>query len=122
MLNFLSTDTEKILTNDYVNAKKLQDKTLEQIKEEYKFDEIKDAFDEGNKTPQLDLFFRGDNNNFVQACNFLSLNEDNNEFVFFLCSDVGQNIMTNNNLSIHVETGNMFYNDFTLMKIFTAFY
>ena len=75
----------------------------------------------GKKT-QLDLFFRGDNNNFVQACNFLSLNEDNNEFVFFLCSDVGQNIMTNNNLSIHVETGNMFYNDFTLMKIFTAFY
>ena len=56
MLNFLSTDTEKILTNDYVNAKKLQDKTLEQIKEEYKFDEIKDAFDEG-KTPPSSIYF-----------------------------------------------------------------
>ena len=56
MLNFLSTDTEKILTNDYVNGKKLQDKTLEQIKEEYKFDEIKDAFDEGKKNPSSIYF------------------------------------------------------------------
>ena len=44
----------------------------------------------------LIFFFCGDNDNFVQAYNFLSLNEDNNKFVSFLCSDSGQKIMTNN--------------------------
>ena len=47
----------------------------------------------------------------VQACNFLSLNEDNNEFIYFLCSDNGQN-MTNKSLSIHIEFGNIFYQNF----------
>ena len=54
---------------------------------------------------QLGFFFSGDNDIFVQACNFLSLN---NELLSFLCSDIGQNIMTNNSLSVHVETGEIF--------------
>ena len=36
---------------------------------------------------QLEVFCGGDNDNFVQACNVLSPNEDNNEFIHFLCSD-----------------------------------
>ena len=40
LLNFLSTYAEKILTDDYVNNKNLQDKMLEQTKEGYNFDEI----------------------------------------------------------------------------------
>ena len=48
----MATDVEKNLTDDYVNDRKLHDKTLEQIKEEYNFDEVKDAFDEGKKTPR----------------------------------------------------------------------
>ena len=50
-------DAEKNLTDDYVSNEKLKDKTLEKIKEEYKFDEIKDAFDEGKIPSQLDFFF-----------------------------------------------------------------
>ena len=57
MLNFLSTGAEGILADDYVNPEELQDKTIEQIKEEYKFNEIKDAFDEGKIPPQLEFFF-----------------------------------------------------------------
>ena len=90
----------------------LQDKTLEQIKEEYKFDEIKDAFDKGIIPSQLEYFFSGDSDTFVQACNFLSLKEDKNEFVSFLCSDIDQNTMTNNRVLIHVKTGDIFYNEF----------
>ena len=60
----------------------------------------------------LNFFFGSDNDNFLLTCNFLSLSEDNNEFVSFLWSDMGQNIMTNNILSIHIETGDIFYNDF----------
>ena len=121
MLNFLSTDAEKILTDDYVNGKKLQDKTLGQIKEEYKFDEIKDAFDEGKIPPSSNYFSVVTIIILYMPVIVLSLNEDNNEFVSFLCSDVGNNIMTNNSLSIHVETGDMSYNDFNTNENFYSF-
>ena len=67
------------------------------------------------------FFFGVENDNFVHACNFLLLNEDNNEFISFLCSDMGQNIMTNNSLSIHVESGDTFYNDFNTSENFYNF-
>ena len=44
----LGTEAEEILENKYINSKKLQDKTLQNIKEEYNFDDIKDAFDEAS--------------------------------------------------------------------------
>ena len=56
LLNFLSTGPEGNLVDDYVNHEELQDRTIKQIKEEYKFDEMKDAFDEGKIPPQLEIF------------------------------------------------------------------
>ena len=55
------------------------------------------------------------------ACNFLSLNKGNNEFVLFLCSDTGQNIMTNNSLSIHIESGDIFYDNWNINENFYSF-
>ena len=55
------------------------------------------------------------------ACNFLSLNKGNNEFVLFLCSDTGQNIMTNNSLSIHIESGDIFYDNWNTNENFYSF-
>ena len=40
------------------------------------------------------------------------LDEDNNEFVSFLCSDMKQNVMSNNSLLIHIESRNIFYDHF----------
>ena len=56
-MNVLSTDAEEILKDDYVSDKVLEDKTIEQIKDEYNFDEIKDAFDEREILTQLEIFF-----------------------------------------------------------------
>ena len=64
-----------------MNPKELEEKTIEQIKKEHNFDEIKDAFDHAAVPAQLEFFYGGDNENFVRACKILSLNEDNNEFV-----------------------------------------
>ena len=58
LLDFLSTDAKRILADDFVNRGELQDRTMEQIKEEYKFDEIKDAFDEGKIPLSLNFFWR----------------------------------------------------------------
>ena len=84
---------------------------------------IKDAFDKGTIPPQLDFFYGGKHlsENFIRACNFLSINDENIEFVDFLCSDRGQNVMTNNSLSIHLESGNIFYQNFNTNENFYSF-
>ena len=56
LLNVLTTEAEGILEDDCVNDKVIQEKTIEQIKDEYKFDDIRDAIDEGKIPPQLEFF------------------------------------------------------------------
>ena len=51
LLNILSTDAEDVLKDDYANDKVLEDKIIEQIKDEYNFDDIKYAFDNGKVPP-----------------------------------------------------------------------
>ena len=46
LLNSLSTEAENILAGDYDNYKNRKQKTIEQLKDEHNFDEIKDALDE----------------------------------------------------------------------------
>ena len=105
----------------FVNKKELEDEALENIKEEYDFEEIRDAFGEASVPHKLEFFYGGINENFTQACYFLSPNNGNREFIAFLVSDKGQNIMTNNNLSIHVESGNIFYQNFNTNENFYHF-
>ena len=75
-------------------------------------EEIKDAFDEATVPHQLEFFYGGIKENFIQSCYFLSPNNNNKEFVAFLVFDEGQKVMANNNLSIHIESGNTFYQNF----------
>ena len=82
----------------------MEDEVLENIKEKYRFEEIKEAFDEASVPHQLEFFYGGINENFIQACYFLSPKNDNREFIAFVVSDKGQNVMTIN-ISIHVESG-----------------
>ena len=59
LLNVLTTKAEDILADNFVNDKAIEEKAIEQLKDEYKFDEIKDAFDEGAVPHQLEFFFGG---------------------------------------------------------------
>ena len=47
LLNTLGVKADDIFDQEFVNKKQQEDEVLEQIKGEYNFDEIKDAFDEG---------------------------------------------------------------------------
>ena len=118
LINVLSTKADKILQDDYINDNVLNDKTIEEIKDEYNFDQIKDTFDAGKVPPQFEFLFGGDNESFVNACKLIRRNEDNNEFVYFLCSDMGQNMVTDKSLSIHREGGNIFSDNFNKNKNF----
>lgn len=46
LLNTLCVETDDTLDRKFVNQKEQEDAAIEQIKKEYNFDDIKDAFDE----------------------------------------------------------------------------
>ena len=116
----LGAEVDNILDEKCANKKKQEDEALVDFKE-YGFEEIRDAFDEGFVPNQLDVFYGGHNENFKHAVNFLSPSIDNREFIAFLLSDAGQNIMTNDSLSIHIESGNIFYQNFNTNENFYNF-
>ena len=89
-----------ILDEQYVNRKQQEDAALENIKEEYGFHEIKDAFDEAAFPHQLDFFYGEDDENFIRAIEFLSPSSGNREFTVFLLSEKGKDVMTSSSLLI----------------------
>ena len=72
LLNVLTAEAEGILEDDYVNDKVIQEKTIEQIKDEYNFHDIKRCLWWSKNTLTAKIFFGGDNDNFARACNFVS--------------------------------------------------
>ena len=82
---------------------------LEKVKEEYGFDDIKESFNK-RKVPENIYFFNGSaNENFSCSVEFLGPDSDNREFAAFLLSDLGRQVMTSNKLPIHVDSGDIFY-------------
>ena len=55
LANILGPEAEDISDEGFVNKKELQDKVLENIKGEYGFEEINDAFDETSVPHQLEI-------------------------------------------------------------------
>ena len=70
----------------------------------------------------LNFFCDGINENFIQVCYLLSSNNNNNnrEFIAFLES--AEDLMTNNSLSIHAESGSTFYQNFNTNENFYSFF
>ena len=54
------------------------------------------------------FFYSGDSKQFVNALEFIGLSPINREFSAFLLSGQGRKTMTQNKLSIHVESGDIF--------------
>ena len=68
-----------------------------------------------NETAQVPesiyFVYGGDSDEFVEALEFIGLSPINREFGAFLLSDLGRTAMTQNKLSINVESGNIFYDN-----------
>ena len=65
--------------------------------------------DEGNVLENIYFFCGGESVNFYRAQEFVCLSPMNREFGAFLMSDLGRQVVTENKLSIHVESGDIFY-------------
>ena len=89
MLNSLRVEAHDILEQKFVNKTQQEDAVLEQIKEDYNFDEIKDAFDEGAVPHQLDSFYGGENSNSIKQLNFYqrAMKIENSLHFYYLIRD-----------------------------------
>ena len=66
-------------------------------------------------------FYGGDSQQFVDALEFLGLGPINREFAAVLLSDLRRKTMTQNKLSIHVESGDIFYDNHNTEENFYIF-
>ena len=67
--------------------------------------------EESELTFQFEFFQGGENSKFDTLMKRFGLTTENKNFVEFLQSEYCRKILENNNLKIHLETGNIYYND-----------
>ena len=70
---------------------------------------------------EIEFYFGRENFIFLLVCSRLSLNKNNEIFIDFLSSDIGSQIFRENMLSIHIETGNIFYSKYNTNESIYSF-
>ena len=123
LIQTLGTEAEELFDSNAPPTKKEEeDEILKKIMDEYNIDDIKDTMNETGQVPEsIYFFYGGDSQQFVDALEFIGLSPINREFVTFLLSDLGRQTMTQNKLSIHVESGDIFYDNHNTEENFYNF-
>ena len=103
-------NADKVLEVNYQLQKEKEELELENFKREYNLDKLADELDRGVVPDILEFYFGGDNEKFFKAIIQFSPNSEKINFIDFLDSDYGSRLMHENNLSIHIESGNLYYN------------
>ena len=121
LLDTLGTEAEDLF-NDMPTKKDEEDAILQKVIDEYNIPGMKEKMDETGKVPEsIYFFYGGDSQQFVDALEFLGISPINREFAAFLLSDLGRKTMTQNKLSIHVESGDIFYDNHNTEENFYSF-
>ena len=112
-LSSLETEAEDLFNSDAPPSKKEEeDEILKKIMDEYEVEKIRATMDEKGTVPEsIYFFYGGDSELFNDALEFLGLSPINREFGAFLLSDLGLKTMTQSKLSLHVDSGDIFYNN-----------
>ena len=112
LTNAFGTEAQNIFDQNASSAKKEEeDEILKDFVEEYEIEKIRDTMDETAQVPESIFFYGGESKQFVNALEFIGLSPINREFSAFLLSDLGRKTMTQNKLSIHAESGDIFYDN-----------
>ena len=121
LLNIFGTEGEDLF-NDLPTKKEEEDEVLQNIIDEYNIPEMKETMDETGEIPEnIYFFYGGKSDYFFNALEFLRISPVNREFAAFLLSDLGRKTMTQNKLSIHVESGDIFYDNHKTDENFYSF-
>ena len=120
LLNYLGIKI--FFVNAPPSTKEEEEEILKDIMDEYEIEKIRDTMDESAQVPEsIYFFYGGDSGQFVNALEFLGLSPINREFGVFLLSDLGRQTMTQNKHSIHVESGEIFYDNHNTGENFYSF-
>ena len=107
LLDTLGNVGEEVLA-DTPTKKDEEDSVLQDIIDEYNIPDMKNTMDETGEVPEnIYFFYGGESKGFVNALEFLGISPENREFAAFLLSDLGRKTMTQNKLSIHVDSGDI---------------
>ena len=107
LLDTLGNVGEEVLA-DTPTKKDEEDRVLQDIIDEYNIPDMKNTMDETGEVPEnIYFFYGGESEGFVNALEFLGISPENREFAAFLLSDLGRKTMTQNKLSIHVDSGDI---------------
>ena len=123
LANVLGNEGEDLFdVNAPPTKKEQEDEFLKKVIEEYDIPGMKDTMDETGQVPEsIYFFYGGESHNFVDALEFIGLSSINREFAAFLLSDFGRQTMTQNKLSIYVESGDIFYDNHNTKENFYSF-
>ena len=121
LLTNLGTEAEDLFNDNALPTKKEEeDEILKNRMDEYEIEKIKDTMDEKATVPESFFFFYGSGSEQFNNM-FLGLSPINREFGAFLMSDLRLKTMTPNKLSIHVDSGDIFYNNHNTGENFYSF-
>ena len=110
-----------VLDNEDFEIKQELRKQKDEINEEIDLTRLKDEIDAGEILKESDFYFGRENDNFFFMWSRLGLNKDNENFTDFLSSDISMQIFRENMFSIHIETGNIFYDNYNKNKSIYSF-
>ena len=112
----------KILDNeDFEIKQQIKKQKDDKVNEEIDLTRLKDEIDVGEIPKEIEFYFDGKNYNFFLMCSWLGLNKDHESFIDFLSLDIGSQIFRENMLSIHTETGNIFYDNYNTNESIYSF-
>ena len=101
----------KILDNeDFEQKQEIKKQQDDEINDEIDLNRLKDEINAGKIPRKIEFYFGGQNYNFFLVCSKLNLSKEN----YFLYSDIGSQILRENMLSIHTETGNIFFKNYNM--------
>ena len=81
-------------------------------------EEKHESINRGETPEELKFSYGGEENDgFIVKVKLLNLTAENERFVGFLMSDYCARIMRENKLAIHIETGNIYFDNFNTKKI-----
>ena len=105
----IGVEANDLVDTNIITKEEENDPILEQIKQDYNLMKLKMHWMRQLFMKVLNFFYSGENENFVRNIEFLNPNSDNREFSAFLLSDLGRDVMTSNRLSIHISSGDIYY-------------
>ena len=106
---------------DFQIKQEIKKQRDDEINEEINLTRLKYQIDAGEIPREIEFYFGGENCSFFLMCSQLGLNKDNENFTDFLSSDIGSQIFRENMLWIHIETGNIFYNNYNTNESIYSF-